>query len=138
MSTSSSGRIGWIDLTAPDAERVRAFYEKVVGWVAGPVAMDGYDDYCMAPDGGSAPVAGICHARGSNAGMPAQWLIYITVDDLDESLRAVVDSGGEVMTPPRDAGDGRFAVIRDPAGAACALYQTAAEPDDDRAAGGGE
>jgi predicted enzyme related to lactoylglutathione lyase len=112
-----------LDLTTPDAESVRAFYQKVVGWTDEAIEMDGYNDYCMKPPESESPVAGICHARGSNAALPAQWLIYITVASLDESLKQSAELGGEVMVPTRDAGDGRFAVIRDPAGAVCALYE---------------
>lgn len=34
------GSLGWTDLTVPDAERIRDFYQAVVGWRAEPVDMD--------------------------------------------------------------------------------------------------
>ena len=77
----------------------------------------------MTPPGGHAPVAGICHARGNNANLPPSWLIYITVTRVDESLRACTEMGGSALTPVREAGGSKFVVIRDPAGAVCALYQ---------------
>lgn len=120
----TAGQVGWFDLTAPDAEVLRGFYEKVVGWTAEAFDMDGYNDYCMKPPGAEAPVAGICHARGANANVPAQWLIYITVPDLARSLDACVAAGGQLVAPVREAGGGKIAVIRDPAGAVCALYET--------------
>ncbi len=58
------GQIGWIDLTVPNAGVIRYFYQHVTGWVPSPVAMGGYEDYCMTPPSGVQPVAGICHARG--------------------------------------------------------------------------
>ena len=42
----------------------------------------------MAPESGKV-AAGVCHARGSNAKLPAQWLIYITVEDVDKSADSV-------------------------------------------------
>jgi predicted enzyme related to lactoylglutathione lyase len=123
MSNSTIGQVGWFDLTVPDAESLRTFYQEVVGWAADPIEMDGYSDYCMKPPGADSPVAGICHARGSNSSLPAQWLLYITVADLDESLKHCDSLGGVVVVPTRDSGDSRFAVIRDPAGAVCVLYQ---------------
>lgn len=126
MSNPSPGQIGWFDLTAPDAGSLRAFYQKVVGWEAEPIDMDGYNDYCMKPPGAEAPVAGICHARGDNAAQPTQWLLYITVADLDASLRQCTENGGAIVVPVREAGGGTFAVIRDPAGAVCTLYQAPA------------
>lgn len=127
MSASDIGRINWFDLTVPDAESVRAFYQKVTGWEAEPVDMGGYNDYCMKPPGSDDAVAGICHARGANASLPAQWLLYITVADLDESVRRCTALGGAIVAPARESGDSRFAVIRDPAGAVCVLYQAAPE-----------
>lgn len=119
-----AGTIGWRDLTVPDAGGVRAFYEQVVGWKHAPVSMGDYDDFSMlTPDTGTG-VAGICHARGANADLPAQWLVYINVDNLDASLQACVDGGGQVLSGPRHMpGYGRYAVIQDPAGAACALFE---------------
>jgi predicted enzyme related to lactoylglutathione lyase len=78
----------------------------------------------MIPPGGSQPVAGICHARGVNAALPAQWMIYITVDNLDEAVAACRREGGEVIVPPKEAGGmGRYGVIKDPAGAVAALFE---------------
>jgi predicted enzyme related to lactoylglutathione lyase len=120
------GTIGWIDLTVGDAGTVRAFYEAVAGWRAEPVEMDGYDDYAMHAPGRAEAVAGVCHARGDNAQMPTQWLIYIVVKDLNASIERCRTHGGEVIGETRGAeGQGRFCVIRDPAGAVCALYEPA-------------
>jgi predicted enzyme related to lactoylglutathione lyase len=121
------GAIGWIDLTVTHAEVIRDFYQKVVGWQPEPVHMGGYVDYNMISLTTSQPAAGICHARGVNAKIPVVWLIYITVADLDESLKACLEQGGEVVDGPRgEPGGGRMVVIRDPAGAVCALWEAAA------------
>src|SRR5262245_42676160 len=125
MSTQPSiGSVGWIDLTVTDAEALRKFYEAVVGWSSTEVAMGGYSDYCMYPPGADKPVAGICHARGENADLPAQWLIYITVYDLDASIAECKALGGKVLAGPKEMGSqGRFCVIQDPAGALAALFE---------------
>jgi uncharacterized protein len=117
------GTIGWVDLTVPDADRVRDFYREVVGWQASEIDMGGYSDYCMNQPGSGQSVAGVCWARGANAGVPAQWIIYLIVADLTASLARCRELGGEVLSDPRSAGGGRFAVVRDPAGAVAALYQ---------------
>ena len=127
MSTPKVGQIGWFDLTVPDAESLRAFYERVVGWSSEPVDMAGYNDYCMKPPDDDGAVAGICHARGANADVPPQWLLYITVADVAKSASECRSAGGEVIVGPREVGGGQFAVIRDPAGAVCALYQAPAD-----------
>ncbi|MCI0354545.1 MAG: VOC family protein [Acidobacteria bacterium] len=118
---NSIGQIAWRDLTVPDAAAVRDFYSGVVGWRAEPVDMGGYSDFNMLPPASSEPVAGICYARAGNANLPAQWLIYVTVADLDESMHHCVKLGGRVIDGPRKAGKQRYCVIQDPAGAVCAL-----------------
>lgn len=125
MSESSKaiGAISWTDLTVPNAEQLRDFYAAVVGWTHASVEMGGYEDFCMnKPDDGET-VAGICHARGTNAELPAQWLIYVNVNDLDKSVAACQANGGSILQAPRDIGAGKMAVISDPAGACMALFQ---------------
>lgn len=118
------GHIMWVDLTTPETDKIRDFYTEVVGWKVSPVDMGGYDDYCMIPRDSEAPVAGVCHARGTNEGLPRHWLIYITVENLDDSLRRCQELGGRVIHGPRDmGGPQRFAVIEDPSGAVAALFQ---------------
>lgn len=120
------GTINWADLTVPNADEVRDFYSAVVGWT--PVALDmgGYSDYCMNVPESNRTVAGVCHARGSNANLPAQWLVYITVEDLDRSIEACVERGGKILSGPTGMGpQGRYCVIQDPAGAAAALFESA-------------
>jgi predicted enzyme related to lactoylglutathione lyase len=118
------GSIAWTDLTVPDAKKITEFYRKVVGWTTSPVSMGDYSDFNMKLPETGKTVAGICHARGVNAELPPVWLVYIIVADLDKSLEQVQQLGGEFYGNLRDMGDqGRFAVIRDPAGAFCALFE---------------
>ncbi len=116
-----TGSIMWTDLTVANAAEIRDFYKQVVGWESTPLDMGGYSDFCMGP--ADAPVAGVCHARGSNANLPPQWLIYITVDDLDHSIEQCTRLGGRLVDGPREMSGGRFCAIQDPAGAVCALFQ---------------
>ncbi|MBI4892312.1 MAG: VOC family protein [Acidobacteria bacterium] len=122
------GSIGWTDLTVPNADALRDFYSAVAGWQAEALDMGGYSDYVMkAPDG--TPVAGICHARGSNANLPPRWLVYIVVEDLDSSLAQCQQLGGKIIAGPKgESPNPRYAIIEDPSGAPSALYQPAAKP----------
>ena len=115
---SNHGSITLHDLTVPNADEVRDFYSAVVGWTYEGLDMGGYEDYVMKSPSNDG-VSGICHARGVNTGIPAQWLMYITVSNLPEALEKVSANGGEVIF--QSAG-GSMAVIKDPAGAVCALY----------------
>ena len=118
------GTIGWTDLTIKNAEEIRDFYKKVVGWKAEPLSMGQYDDYVMNTPETETSVAGICHARGINSELPAQWLIYITVENVDNSVALCKKLGGKILVQPKNYGDiGTYCIIQDPAGAVCALFQ---------------
>ena len=129
MATSQEvqrGQISWVDLTVPEADTLRDFYAQVVGWTASAHSMGDYEDYVMNDPVTGEARAGICHARGENAALPAQWLIYIVVQDLEDSFDKCLQLGGSVVCPPRSAGEmGSYCVIKDPAGAVCALFQPA-------------
>lgn len=126
MSEPEPGTIGWIDLTVENAGEIRDFYRAVAGWTAEDVEMGGYSDFNMIAPAAGHPVAGICHARGANADLPAQWMLYITVTDLDTCMQRVKAKGGEILKEPGTGSSfGRFCVIRDPAGAVCALFEPA-------------
>jgi len=120
------GTIAWHDLTVADAGSLRDFYSKVVGWRAESVSMGEYDDYAMATPRTGESVAGVCHARGTNADLPAQWLMYVIVADVESSARTCAELGGKVVVSVRPLMGGRFCVIEDPAGAVLAMYQPAA------------
>lgn len=123
--TPEVGSITWTDLTVPNAPEVRDFYGAVVGWTFSGHDMAGdYEDFNVHTPGAGRVVAGICHAKGPNADVPPQWMVYITVADLDASMAACREKGGEVVTGPRDMGPyGRLCIIRDPAGAVAALIE---------------
>lgn len=123
MDKPTPGSIGWVDLTVPDADALRDFYAQVVGWKPQPVDMGGYADYNMLGPSDT-PVAGVCHSRGVNAGIPAVWMVYITVADMDAALAAVQSLGGKTLGPVKGTkGKSRTCIIQDPAGAVCTLYE---------------
>ena len=119
------GKVGWIDITVDDATGLSDFYARVTGWKPNSVSMGDYSDFVMMMPGSDHAAAGICHARGSNAELPRQWLIYIIVADADKSAAECTARGGKVLVAPRPLSGGRFCVIEDPSGAIAGLFQTA-------------
>ena len=115
------GSIAWQNLTVANAAEVRDFYCQVVGWTYTDHDMGNYSDYNINRPHTSETVAGICHARDSNANVPPQWLVYISVADVTESAQRCLDLGGRVLDGPRSMGSQSFCVIQDPAGAMAAL-----------------
>ena len=115
----SPGTVGWIDLTVGQADQVRDFYRQVVGWGVSEVEVEDHVDYSMTADG--VDVAGVCWRRGVNANVPAGWIPYFVVTDLEASLRAVREGGGEIVQVRQEQSNG-IAMIKDPSGAVCALW----------------
>ncbi|MCH9028080.1 MAG: VOC family protein [Bacteroidetes bacterium] len=122
------GSVSWFDLTVPNAEEVRDFYSKVIGWKSEPVPMakGEYEDYNMKAPESDLTVTGVCHAKGVNADLPARWLLYITVESIDKSIEECKANSGKIIAGPKNMGNyGRYCVIEDPAGAVCALFEPA-------------
>lgn len=119
-----SARVVWHDLTVEDAAGVRDFYASVLGVRHEPVDMGGYADFNLIDRASGDVIAGVCHARSTNEGLPPQWMVYFAVDDLDAAMSAVRSQGGEVLDGPRSMPGHRYAFVRDPAGAVCALTES--------------
>ncbi len=119
------GEMVWMDLTVDNAGEVKGFYQSVIGWKSTDIAMNKgqYNDYSMNISSTNQAITGICHAKGPNADMPAAWIPYFLVADIDESVAQVASQRGELVTPIKTIGSDKYVVIKDPAGAVCALYQ---------------
>lgn len=116
------GTVVWTDLTVSNAKEVKDFYTEVMGVKSSDVNMGEYSDYTLIAPNEKEVVAGVCHARGENADLPSQWLVYFQVEDVDVSAQKCKEMGGKVIAGPRELGEGRFCVVQDPAGAVAALY----------------
>lgn len=122
------GTINWRDLTVKNAEELKEFYKEVAGWQTEDMPMkdgsDEYSDYIMKDSQGN-PVAGVCNSRGVNTGIPPQWIMYISVENVTESLDKALKLGGKLLKEHK-AKDGSlvYAMIEDPAGAVFALAKT--------------
>jgi len=56
--------------------------------------------------------------------MPAHWMVYFSVESIDDAVEKVRQLGGNIHVPITPApGVGRFAMIADPQGAASYLIQ---------------
>jgi hypothetical protein len=74
-------------------------------------------DYIVAKSNGR-EIAGMMTIPPEAEGTPPNWGLYVTVDDVDATVRKVEELGGKICVPPRDIPEvGRFCVIQDPQGA---------------------
>ncbi len=136
MFGNQIGDMAWMDLSVPNAEQIKNFYQKVLGWQSETVNMvcgdEEYADFAMSAaqaessaekSSMSSFTTGVCHAKGANEDMPAVWLPYFLVADIELAVNTVQIEGGELVTKIKSMGDDKYVVVKDPSGAQCALYQ---------------
>lgn len=108
----------WVETLQPDPDAAVAFYGELMGWTFGEPGANGYRSAQI----GGRRVAGIWQApamldRGA-------WVTYMLVSDLDQTVAAVVEASGVVISSPVYGEDGgRRALFTDPSGAAFGAIQ---------------
>jgi hypothetical protein len=119
---SEKGRFVWNDLMTSDPEASLKFYTELFGWETREVEMGEMGKYTFIKAGGREN--GGMVTMDPAQGIPAHWLSYLTVDDVDELVRRAEELGLEVRFPPTDIPEvGRFSVVADPAGAVFAAFK---------------
>jgi uncharacterized protein len=113
------GTFSWTDLTTTDQEAAKAFYGELFGWetIDTPVGEDVY--YSMARiDGKDVAAISPQPQQRREAGAPATWNSYITVESADRALERAAQLEATVHAPAFDVMDvGRMGVVQDPQGA---------------------
>ncbi len=120
-TASHPGKFVWFEHLSADVPAARRFYEALFGWHTEAMPM-GARTYSMIMNGGNA-IGGYFSAP---AGVPPNWLGYLSVDDVDASHRAALAAGASERMAPTNIGEvGRSSVIADPTGAVLALWKSA-------------
>ncbi len=120
-----NGLFGWVDLVTTDVDAAKAFYSGMFGWDLEDMPTPMGPSYTMCSLGGKM-VAGMGPQPPGMAeqGAPSMWNSYVIVEDLDATCVAVEAAGGVVVMPAMDVmTQGRMAMIADPSGAVCGLWQ---------------
>ncbi|MFE7762827.1 VOC family protein [Streptomyces sp. NPDC057438] len=120
---NAPGTLGWVELLTRAPERAGSFCTTVFGWSvrAGEHCtqwgLDGADFGGMVTMDDKFPPE-----------VPAHWLPYFAVEDIDDMARTAVEAGGTLLMEPRTVPDGpSIAVLRDPQGAAFGVYPAGLE-----------
>jgi hypothetical protein len=116
----SHGAFSWSELMTSDPAAAREFYGKLFGWGSKEMPMPNgtYTTFQV----GDTSVGGMMKIPDEAAGMPPMWGVYVTVRDVDSTVKQVEALGGKVMMAPWDVpGVGRMAVIQDPQGASLSV-----------------
>lgn len=119
------GKFIWNELMTRDLEGSKSFYRSVLGWDYTSVDM-GTGPYTLIGSQ-EAPGGGIMHMQGVEFDqVPAHWMAYVEVDDVDAAAARVSEAGGSVLQPPFDVPSvGRIAIIADPSGASLGIMTSA-------------
>jgi uncharacterized protein len=116
------GTLCWADLSTPDPEKARKFYEGMFGWKisAGEKDPSGY----LHIQNGEAFIGGIPPIAHRDPHMPPHWLAYFQVGDVDATTSLAQQQGAKVHLAPMSMENvGRMAVLSDPQGASFAIFK---------------
>lgn len=117
-----AGTPTWIDLTTPDLDAARAFYQALFGWeydIAGPE----YGGYTTARIGGR-QVTGLSAPQPHVPPMPAAWSTYFASTSVAADVERAVALGATVVVPPMEVAPfGSMAFCADPTGAVFGFWQ---------------
>lgn len=117
-----AGTPTWVDLSAPNAEAARAFYNALFGWeydVSGPE----FGGYATARVGEHA-TAGISGPQPGAPPAPAAWSLYFASDNIDADIARAESLGAKVLFPTMVIGEfGSMAALVDPTGAMFSFWK---------------
>lgn len=110
----------WVDLSTPDADASIDFYRELLGWEFVTQTTEMGDYHVASMD--RREICGIMAQPPEMAGAPATWTVFFNVRDIDATVDAVGEAGGQVLEPPfAIPGGARVSVVADSAGAMFAL-----------------
>ena len=124
-----SGKIIWRDLLTHDPEASQRFYGGLFGWEfesVGSASGFGSDSaYALIRYNGKL-IGGMIDTVALNGRDDiSQWIVLMSVADVDAAVAKFSTAGGEVITPPTDLQRrGKLAVVSDAEGAILGLLQT--------------
>lgn len=120
------GSVSWFELTTRDVDGAARFYADVFGWTTQDATVGDFR-YTLFQNGG-ANVGGMLEPPpGVPPEVPANWMPYVEVTDVDATAGRAAELGGAVLAPPMSMPSaGRFAVLADPHGAFFGVIATQA------------
>jgi predicted enzyme related to lactoylglutathione lyase len=120
-----AGSFCWVELATIDQAAAKNFYTSLFGWAVVDSPMGPGDFYSMFKLSGRDTGAAYTMRKEQRAqGVPPHWMLYVSVENADQSVSKAAQAGGTVLAPAFDVMEaGRMAVIQDPTGAIFSLWQ---------------
>ena len=117
------GKIIWRDLLTNDPAASQRFYGELFGWTF--ENLDANSAYTLIRHNGRMIGGMIDTVALNNRDDISQWVVLMSVEDVDASIARVTAAGGEVVTPVTDLQNrGELAVFRDAEGALLGMLET--------------
>jgi len=118
MTCAEVGEFSWNELITTDEAGAKKFYTSLFGW---STQAFGDGNYTLFKQD-ETMVGGMM--KCPKDGVPAHWLAYVTVDDVDATATQAAKLGGKIVMDPFDVPTvGRIAVLLDPQGASIGLFK---------------
>lgn len=114
-------RIKHIEIAGVDGSALSGFYRELFSWDVSKRDIAGFDYFDIKTEG--EPTAGIRHEPQGKA----EIVVYVEVDDVEQSVERASALGAKVRIPPMEHGELKFALIEDPEGNPVGLTQREAE-----------
>jgi hypothetical protein len=113
----------WALYQSPDAASAAAFYQGLGNYeVVSHGLLGQAPHYLFVADGYAR--ASVAEIPAERSGMQPDWLYFVRVSSVADSLAQVVKLGGRILMHPKpDVLDGRLAIVVDPAGAAFGMME---------------
>ncbi|MEP7028547.1 MAG: VOC family protein [Candidatus Eisenbacteria bacterium] len=129
-TTYAPGTFCWPELSTSAQGAAETFYTKLFDWTLKLTPMGEDSHYTIFLKGDRDVAAGAqMQPETAKAGVPTHWLSYISVANVDETVKRAEALGGKLIAGPFDVMEhGRMAVLSDPSGAAFALWQAKQHP----------
>jgi predicted enzyme related to lactoylglutathione lyase len=115
--TLGNGKICYIEMPSTDVERSAEFYRKVFGW-----NIRRRRDGGVSFDDGVGEVSGVWVLGRTPQGMTGL-VVYIMVDNMQETLEAITAEGCEIVQPVGADAPEITAKFRDPGGNVLGVFQ---------------
>lgn len=119
------GRFVRYDMMTTDADASRGFYTALFGWATKRITIEGFPANVMF--NGDETIGALVSL--GDAPIPAHWMPYVAVADVQATCAAAQKAGGTVCQKPFTIpGQGTFAIVEDPRGAYLSIIELA-HPD---------
>jgi predicted enzyme related to lactoylglutathione lyase len=122
---NESGTLVWNELSTSDVDAATSFYGDLFGWEF--AAFEGSPEPYFTIQNNGAGNGGV-RQLSPEQGAPPHWLAYFGTDEIEGGLARVEELGGSKLAGPIDIQIAKFGIVRDPQGAAFALYAGQLQP----------